>query len=163
MASSVITSGTVQNTTSGTSFTFSSIPSWVKRITVMLNGVSTSGSSPIRISFGTSGGLATSGYISYLAYSSNGASVSSNSATSGFNFTDWTSAANVFTCAIPFVYIGSNTWACTGANLLNETYPSYPIWLGGRVTLSGTLTQVALTTINGTDAFDAGSVNILYE
>jgi len=31
------------------------------------------------------------------------------------------------------------------------------------LTLSGTLTQIRLTTVNGTDTFDAGSVNILYE
>jgi hypothetical protein len=33
----------------------------------------------------------------------------------------------------------------------------------GGVTLSGTLDRLRITTVNGTDTFDAGSVNILYE
>ena len=37
--------GTAVASTSGTSVDFTSIPSWVKRITVMFNGVSTSGTS----------------------------------------------------------------------------------------------------------------------
>ena len=31
------------------------------------------------------------------------------------------------------------------------------------VTLSATLDSVRITTVNGTDTFDAGSINILYE
>ena len=38
---------TAQNTTSGTSIDFTGIPSWVKRITVMFQGVSTTGSSQV--------------------------------------------------------------------------------------------------------------------
>ena len=34
---------------------------------------------------------------------------------------------------------------------------------GGSVTLSGALDRVVLTTVGGTDTFDAGSVNIIYE
>jgi hypothetical protein len=34
---------------------------------------------------------------------------------------------------------------------------------GGNVTLSAVLDRVRITTANGTDTFDAGSVNILYE
>ena len=33
----------------------------------------------------------------------------------------------------------------------------------GAVSLSGTLDRIRLTTVNGTDTFDAGSVNIMYE
>jgi hypothetical protein len=33
----------------------------------------------------------------------------------------------------------------------------------GGVTLSGVLDRVIITTANGTDTFDAGSINILYE
>jgi hypothetical protein len=35
--------------------------------------------------------------------------------------------------------------------------------IGGFVPLSGTLDRVRITTANGTDTFDAGSINILYE
>jgi len=33
----------------------------------------------------------------------------------------------------------------------------------GTKTISGVLDRIRLTTVNGTDTFDAGSVNILYE
>jgi hypothetical protein len=36
-------------------------------------------------------------------------------------------------------------------------------FLSGSKTLSDTLDRVRLTTVNGTDTFDAGSVNIIYE
>ena len=39
-SSSTITSGTSQASTSGTAILFTGIPSWVKRVTVMFNGVS---------------------------------------------------------------------------------------------------------------------------
>ena len=44
-SSSALTQGTAQASTSGTSIDFTGIPSWVKRITIMLSGVSTSGTS----------------------------------------------------------------------------------------------------------------------
>ena len=48
-----LVSGTSQASTSGTSIDFTSIPSWVKRITVMFNGVSTNGTSNLQIQLGT--------------------------------------------------------------------------------------------------------------
>ena len=59
-------SSTAQATTSGTSITFTGIPSWVKRITVMFNGVSTSGTSPVQIQLGA-GSVTTTGYSSRIA------------------------------------------------------------------------------------------------
>jgi hypothetical protein len=37
------------------------------------------------------------------------------------------------------------------------------ITFGGGKSLSATLDRVRITTVNGTDTFDAGSINILYE
>jgi hypothetical protein len=34
---------------------------------------------------------------------------------------------------------------------------------GFQVSLSGTLDRIRLTTVNGSDTFDAGSINIIYE
>ena len=62
MASSVITSGTSVASTSGTYIDFTSIPSWAKRIVILINGVSTSGSSPLLIQAGPSGGVDTTSY-----------------------------------------------------------------------------------------------------
>ena len=57
----LINSATAQNSTSGTSIDFTGIPSGVKRITVMFNGVSTSGTSILLIQGGTSSGNNPSG------------------------------------------------------------------------------------------------------
>jgi hypothetical protein len=65
---SAITAGTAVASTSGTSIDFTSIPSWVKRITVMIAGVSTNGSSIIQIQLGDSGGVETSGYTGTTGY-----------------------------------------------------------------------------------------------
>jgi hypothetical protein len=47
----------------------------------------------------------------------------------------------------------------SGANNAGGT----SIFGGGEVSLSGTLDRVRITTVNGTDTFDAGSINIMYE
>lgn len=53
-----ITQGTAQNTTSGTTSDFTGIPSWAKKIIVMINGISTSAvSSTFMLQLGTSGGI----------------------------------------------------------------------------------------------------------
>ena len=61
-ATSIITNGTAVASTSGTSIDFTSLPNWIKRITVMFNQVSTSGTAYKFIRLGTSGGIVSSGY-----------------------------------------------------------------------------------------------------
>jgi hypothetical protein len=56
--------------------------------------------------------------------------------------------------------ISSNTWACS---LTVTTYSAGMTTGAGYIALSGTLDRVRVTTVNGTDTFDAGSINILYE
>ena len=75
-----IASGTAVASTSGTSIDFTGIPSWVKRITVMLNGVSTNGTSPKLVQLG-SASISTTGYLSSgLTASSAGTLVTSSTA-----------------------------------------------------------------------------------
>jgi hypothetical protein len=57
--------------------------------------------------------------------------------------------------------MGSNTWIASGVTGFDDIAAT--TMTGGRKTLSGTLDRVRLTTVNGTDTFDAGSVNIMYE
>ena len=65
----VLTSGTAVASTSGTSIDFTGLPSWVKRITVIFNGVSLSGSSNLLIQLGTgSTTYTTSGYSDVLQF-----------------------------------------------------------------------------------------------
>jgi hypothetical protein len=150
----VITSGTAQATTSGTAIDFTGIPSWAKRITVMLNGVSTNGLSLVLIQIGA-GSVTTSGYTAYVQ--SSGVAQTS---TVGYVIDTTGNATYTRSGILSIVNHTGNTWVAGGTVGATGTFVGISI---GNVTLSGTLDRIRLTTVNGTDTFDAGSVNILYE
>ena len=151
-----ISRGTVVASTSGTSIDFTSIPSWVKKIIVMFSGVSTNGTSSYIVQLGA-GSVTTSGYLSTASYGT-----TSTTSTAGLiasvNLTASTSQSGI--CII--TNITSNTWVCS--NAVGATSTSATVTTGvGTIGLSGALDRVRITTVNGTDTFDAGSINILYE
>jgi hypothetical protein len=155
-----LTSGTAIAATSGTALDFTGIPSWAKRITVMFNQVSTSGSSLPIVQLGA-GSVTTSGYSS--AASTNGAT--SSNITTGLLVNGRGSAGSARIGNLIIVNISSNTWVMSGVTGANDAAtPNYDTWsVYGSIALSGTLDRVRITTVNGTDTFDAGSINILYE
>jgi hypothetical protein len=164
MGGSVITSGTSQASTSGTSIDFTGIPSWAKRITVMFNGVSTNGTTSLLIRLGTSGTPATSGYISTSSYvtTPNGAgSAGGVNSTAGFVIQNGETSYTLYG-SIVFTNISGNIWVAQG-NFANIAITGLAINAAGSSTLGGILNMVRITTANGTDTFDAGSINILYE
>jgi len=157
-----IVSGTSVASTSGTSIDFTSIPSWVKRITVMLNGVSTNGTSNLLVQIGA-GSVTSTGYVSG-AISAQSTTTSSAAITSTAGFLGTASintAAGLQTGTITLLNITSTTWIAS--SLVTQTDGTRGAIGGGTLALGGTLDRVRLTTVNGTDTFDAGSVNILYE
>ena len=154
-----LTLATAQNTTSGTSIDFTGIPSWAKRITVMFVTVSTSGTSSVRIRLGTSGGLETSGYVG--SSSAVASTVATINFSSGFDLADAASAANQRSGLVTFALVNANTWAASGCLSLSDA--SRTLLISGAKALSATLDRIRLTTVDGTDTFDAGSVNIMYE
>ena len=144
-------------TASGTAIDFTGIPSWVKRITVMFNGISTNGASSIIVQQGTlSGGIETTGYLS--GSTTNGAS---SSATNGHIADIGGLAAYVRAGVLTLYSIGGNIWVSSGA--VGRLDAATATTFGGNKTLSGTLNRIRITTVNGTDIFDAGSINIMYE
>ena len=154
---------TAKATTSGTSIDFTGIPSWVKRITVMLSGVGTNGTSQMLTQLG-SGSVTTTGY-SCRTTSINGASLTnanSNSNGFGVNTSGNAVAAGVNTGQIIFSLLTSNTWVACGSTHDN-TSATVQFIQAGLIALSGTLDRLRITTVNGTDTFDSGSVNLLYE
>ena len=156
-----ITSGTAVASTSGTSIDFTSIPSWVKRITVMFNGVSTNGTSPIQIQVG-SGSVSATGYTSACGAINGG--TGQTSSTTGLPVTiPSTPASGVESGAAVLCLISSNTWVASGVVLYTGAAGAIAMSAGNSPALSGTLDRVRITTVNGTDTFDAGSVNIMYE
>jgi len=155
-----ITLATAQNAT-GTNVDFTGIPNWVKRIAVMFNGVSTNGNNALEVKLGTSSGLESTGYVGtvggLLPTSSNAQSMG----TTGFDtYSNAAAALNIGQMVITTV--GSNVWIAS-YNISNFG-ATYLINVGnGNKTLSGTLDRVRITTTSGTDTFDAGSINIMYE
>jgi hypothetical protein len=57
----------------------------------------------------------------------------------------------------------ANTWTCSGSLGGTGAAAGYIYSTAGAKSLTGTLDRVRLTTVGGTDTFDAGSVNIMYE
>ena len=152
--------GTAQNSTSGTAIDFTGIPSWVKRITVMFNGVSTNGTSNYLVQIGA-GSVTTSGYLSNCNYVNNSPNSSVGVAsTQGYVINSDTIAAGIYGGVATLSTLGSNIWAISGTLNKNSAATGF---FAGTITLSGTLDRVRITTVNGTDTFDAGSINILYE
>jgi len=159
----VINSATAQNSTSGTSIDFTGIPAGTKRVTCIFNGVSTNGASGPMIQLGTSGGVVTTGYTNTVGLITTTANTTRGTAITNGIAATWSSgsASYVYSGAIVFVTTGSNSWVATG--VLNNTGNPDVTMTAGQITLSGVLDRVRFTMVNGTDTFDAGTVNILYE
>jgi hypothetical protein len=157
---SVNTLGTAVASTSGTSIDFTGLPSWVKRITVMFAGVSTSGTDAVIALLGTGGTptYATTGYNSsstYLVASSLG----TNASTTGFITAYPSSAAATFGGHATFTNLSGNIWTfscAVGDSGVRTTVGA------GNITLGATLTAIRIA-FTGSNTFDAGSINILYE
>lgn len=156
-------SGTAVASTSGTSIDFTNIPSWVKRITVMFNGVSLSSTAAPLIQLGVSGTPTTTGYTAGQVYVlTSGAASGGATSTSGFVMQGG-AATYTLNGAIVFNLLNSssNIWAGSGV-MYNQTTAPYVCNVAGSIALSGTLNMVRITSTS-TDTFDAGSINILYE
>lgn len=150
---------TVKASTSGTSVDFTGIPSWVKRITMLLSAVSTSGSSLPLVRLG-SGSFQATGYAGSGSTVANAATLAAVAAT-GAQIGNTQGAITSMTGSIRIENLTGNIWVITGVVGRSDTGANDLV--GSWVTLSGTLDRVQLTTTNGTDTFDQGLVNILYE
>jgi hypothetical protein len=155
-----ITAATAVASTSGTSIDFTGIPTWAKRITVMFNGVSLSGTASLLVQIG-SGSPTTSGYSSVASNLQNASSVGVTTSTSGFIVFINAASENLIG-TMEIVNITSNTWVASGVGN-SSTGTTVALTYSGNVSLGGVLDRVRITTTNGTDTFDAGSVNIMYQ
>jgi hypothetical protein len=153
--SGTLVQGTAVASTSGTSIDFTGIPSWAKRIIVIFTGVSTNGTSTPIIQLGDSGGIEITGYVSGLGYRTG-----ETTSTIGF-LTGLTGAAALsISGVIPICLYNTNAWATSGVTSRSDGWGNS---FGGFKTLSDTLDRIRITTVNGTDTFDAGTINIQYE
>jgi hypothetical protein len=157
---STLNMGTAVASTSGTSIDFTGIPAGVKRITVMFSGMSTNGTSIPVVQLGDSGGFETTGYAGSADIFATTLTASLFSG-SGFQPSDSWAAAHVFSGQLVLTQLSSNVWVGSFNGALTNS--AGLLFAAGTKTLSDTLTQVRITMVNGTDAFDAGSINIMYE
>ena len=151
---------TAQNTTSGTSIDFTGIPSWAKRVTVMLDGVSTNGASEVLIQIGDSGGIETTGYACGLTFIAGTNACGALASTSGC-IIGGASAGNTRVGCMSISKVSGNKYVFSGMNF--NTDQNAAAYSTSIKTRSDVLDRIRLTTVNGTDTFDAGSVNIMYE
>jgi hypothetical protein len=142
-------------TATSTAVDFTNIPNWVKRVTVMIRGVSSNGTSNFLLQLGISSGFVTTGYSGAVNRELNTLSFST-----GFQLMFNTSAVTTNEIPISLVNVSTNTWMGSFVSARSDAAVSYG---AGSIALSGTLDRVRITTVNGTDTFDAGSINILYE
>lgn len=150
--------GSVINSTSGVAIDFTGIPSWAKRIVINFNGVSTNGGSPMQVQLG-SGTFKTSGYSG----SATGASsaVSSINASTGLLVENARAAVEATFGHMVLTHMGGNTWV--SSSVRGQTGTAATSVAGCAGTLTGTLDRIRLTTVSGTDTFDAGNLSISWE
>ena len=145
--------------TSGATLDFLNIPSWARRITVMLGGISVNASASLILQLGTSSGVVSSGYLGSTNNFSSAPSASYPTTYFGLNNgvagTD-TTYGNVSLCNLT-----GNTWI--ESHSLGIPPAGGVCFGGGGIALAATLDRIRITTVAGTATFDAGSVNILVE
>jgi len=149
--------GTAVASTSGTSIEFTSVPSWVKRITLVLQRVTTSSTAQWIVQIG-SGSFSTSGYesVSQATYSGSGATISQTTGMAIFH----NAAATYVSGTMTFSNIDGNIW-------VQDHTTSYSVagsnQGAGYTSLGGVLDRIRITTVGGANTFTGGSINIMYE
>ncbi|QIG72939.1 hypothetical protein EVB98_017 [Rhizobium phage RHph_N3_2] len=155
IGSNGLISGTA-TTASSTAVDFTGIPSWVKRITISVESLSTNGTTGVNLQIGDSGGIEATGYLCGTG--------NSQSSTTEFLLTGGSGAAAAVyhgIAVLTLINSSTNTWAVSSQFSRSDT-PAV-LTVAGSKSTSATLDRVRLKTGNGTDTFDAGSINILYE
>jgi hypothetical protein len=154
------TLGTSVASTSGTAIDFTSIPSWVKRITISVFNISYNGSDHGLIQLGVGSTPTTSGYNSVSNFLYGGNSSGQTSSTSGFIWYDLTNSYAMFGTYV-FTKHSGNTWI--GSSLIsNNTGINFSTISNGYITLSSDIGMIRILGSLG-GSFDGGSVNIIYE
>jgi hypothetical protein len=154
-----VVSGNAVTTTSGTNIDFTGIPSWVKRITIILSEVSTSGANNILLQIGA-GSVSNTGYVgTHLVVST--ATPATGSTTASFTLASLTVAGGgeITSGIFTLININENNWVFSGSARSSTIRTTIS---NGHKSLTSTLDRVRITTTT-LDNFDAGRVNILYE
>lgn len=155
-----ITLGTPAASTSGTAINFTGIPATARRVAVNFKGVSSSGSSNIQVQPGPVGGVETTGYLSRATEISS----TGTSATSGFLLTSTgLTSSSVIHGSIILTLENASAFSWCAMGILNDSGNNVQYSSSGSKSFAAAMTQLTVTTVNGTDTFDAGEINIAYQ
>jgi len=144
-------------TTSGTSKDLP-VPSWAKRLTVMMAGVSGSAPGAIKLRAIVGGLEVSSGYTGTYVF--NGASAAVNTVTDAFCQYDLTNGSTNLHGDTVLTLAEANTWVCRGAVARHGGSAEFQQHAGS-TPLSGVMTDVRVISTGG--AFDNGIVVLLAE
>ena len=162
LAQALLVLGTEQATTSGTEKDFT-IPAWAKRATLTLAGVSTSGTSPLIVQLGDGGGIENTGYSNSAISANTSDSTSVAGSTAGQIIANPGAASSTQTGHVVLTLENASafTWVIT-SSIGDANQTRFYTSAGSKAT-SAAATTIRLTTVNGSDTFDAGAVNMLFE
>lgn len=164
IAPTLFVEATAQVSTSGTAINFTGIPSWAKRVTMLLYGVSTNGTSRLLVQIGdtVSGAYHTTGYVCLTSGIIPAGAVGTQSTADGASLYNVSAAAGSWDARVTFsrVSAASGNWVFDGIAERSDNSGLYHIV--GRRAISGFLDKIRLTTAGG-DTFDAGQVNVTWE
>lgn len=149
-------------TSAGTSIVlFSSIPTWVRRITLTFSQVSTNGTSPVLVQLGDSGGLENAGYTAGYGNNNTAGTAGAAVTSAGFILPGITTGdTRSGTLILNLQDSASNLWVASGVFFVVSTGVGY---CAGDKPLSAILTQIGITTVGGVNTFDNGSIGAIYE
>lgn len=155
-----IINATTQLTTSGTAKDFTGIPAWAKEITIMFDQVGTNGISDFLIQLGDAGGIENTGYVGGSTHTSSASATLSF--TAGFGISTLAQGGSIqgrmvisLLNAPTFKWSESGTFVAPG--------PLRGFTSAGTKALSAALDRVRITTVNGTDTFNEGSISVSWK
>ena len=146
--------------------TFTGIPSWAKRVTIIFDRMSNIGGGSasqciINVQLGSNGTFTTTGYSSGSTITTNVNVVSGGTSTIAF-YLQVTNATTQYTGHMVLTKMSGNKWV--SSHVLGRTDAGgSTIHGGGVVTLPGTLDSIRIFPDTFTTKFDNGSFNIMYE
>jgi len=152
-------------TATGSSVVFSNvIPSWARRITVIFENVSMSGTDATLVQLGTGSTptWVTTGYVSASArIIQGGTTQNSNSSTAGFILRNG-DAARANHGLMTICLLTANRWVASHSMRQVDGADSAVITGGGSADAGATVTSIRVIG-DTTNTFDSGSINILFE
>lgn len=151
---------TLQTVSAVAQVDFTSIPAWVKRITIMFSGVSTNGTNFIDIQIGDAGGLETTGYVGTQSNIIGGGTGANNYGGDAFELRYvGTPYLVTGTFTLTLMNAATNLWVGTGVHGA-DTGIATTFFSAGRKALSDTLDRLCISA--GGNSI-TGSFNIMYE